>query len=331
MLELRDYLDLNPSAAADQWRSILRREHRPTGKRQDDFTPVETILCFGLGQVGNRSPSGNINIPESSPDARRLAELFKRTPGSLALKLANLDGRRVNGARHEQQLWIKLTEDPFLFESLYALILEAGRSLGLRSDELPDFLGYEDDRLKIVLEADSVSDEELLSSLEDEFSALRKQQGVIDIPNTERARLGTARVGQQQFARKVVANAGFACVFCGLSTRSVNLPASRMLIASHIKPWSKSNGEERLDHLNGLAACPTHDAAFEAFLISVDTDGTIVRSAALEQAIAVDTGWRHNFGDQGLARRLVMPLSAQLPAQRYTDWHYSNIVIEVPI
>lgn len=330
MLELRDYLDLSSSEATAQWRSILRRERRPAGKKQDDFTPVETLLCFGLGRVGNRSKSGNINIPESSPDARRLAELFKRTPGSLALKLANLDGRRVNGARHEQQLWIKLTTgNQFLFESLYALIIETGRAVGLGTDVLPDFLGFEDGRLRIVSEADSVSDEDLLASLENEFEALRDQPDGIDIRDTERARLGTARVGQQQFARKVLTNAGFACVFCGLSTRTAGLPSSRMLIASHIKPWTKSDGEERVDGRNGLAACPTHDAAFEGFLISVDANGAIVRSEALERALVVDSGWRHNFGEHGLARRLIMPSSATMPAQRYTDWHYSNLTIEV--
>jgi putative restriction endonuclease len=36
-----------------------------------------------------------------------------------------------------------------------------------------------------------------------------------------------------------------------------------MLIASHIKPWRISTSTERLDVRNGLAACPTHDIAFD--------------------------------------------------------------------
>ena len=42
----------------------------------------------------------------------------------------------------------------------------------------------------------------------------------------------------------------------------------RMLVASHIKPWKDSSPRERLDHRNGLAACPTHDAAFDAGLLA---------------------------------------------------------------
>jgi len=170
LLELPDYLDLTFATASAQWRGIVRREYVPKGERQEDFTPVETLLCFGLGLVGNRSKSGNINIPESSPTVKRLGELFKRSPGSLALKLANLDGRRAHRAKHEQRLWIKLTSDRFQFEALYALILEAGRSVGLDEEELPDFLGVEDNRLQIVFEADSVSDDDLLASLEGDFA-----------------------------------------------------------------------------------------------------------------------------------------------------------------
>lgn len=328
MLELRDYLDLNPNAAAAQWQAVLRRKSLAEGKRQEDFTPVETLLCFGLGLVGNRSTSGTINIPESSPVARKLASLFKRTPKSLAAKLANLDGRRPHAAKYEQQLWIQLTSDPFHFESLYSIIMDAGRLVGLDEETLPDYLGVRDNKLQIVLEADSVSDDELMVSLEGAFAALNRPHDDNDNRDTERALLGTARVGQQQFARKVLTNSAFACVFCGSSTRSAKLPSSRMLIASHIKPWRTSEGRERVDPRNGLAACPTHDAAFEAYLISVDAGGAIVRSAALERAIATDESWRHNFGEHGLARRLLLPESSIMPAARYTDWHYSNLTVE---
>lgn len=329
LLELHDYLDLTFVSAAAQWRGILKRDYVPAGSKQEDFTPVETLLCFGLGLVGNVSKSRNINIPESSPDAKGLGELFKRSPGSLALKLANLDGRRAHGAKNEQQLWIKLTRDRFQFEMLYALILNAGRSVGLDEDKLPDFLGFEDNRLQIVFEADCVSDDDLLVSLESDFATLPGRSDDIDVRDTERALLGTARVGQQQFARKVLTNSNFACVFCGLSARSVGLPSSRLLIASHIKPWSKSGGGERVDPRNGLAACPTHDAAFEAYLFSIDAGGRIVRSAALDRAIVGDISWRHNFGEQGLAPRLMMPSTATMPSALYTDWHYSKLTVEL--
>ena len=160
MLELRDYLDLSEQSVSAQWRAIFARRTPLPGKRQEDFLPIETLLCFGLGLIANQSASGSINIPESSPDARSLAQLFKRTPKSLAAKLANLDGGRSHSAKHEQDLWIRLTGNITHFESLYALILDVGRSRGLGDDLLPDFLGFGDQRLQIVYEADRVTDGE---------------------------------------------------------------------------------------------------------------------------------------------------------------------------
>jgi putative restriction endonuclease len=252
-----------------------------------------------------------------------LAETFKRSPSSFAAKLGNLDGRRAHGAKYEQLLWIHLTDNRYLYESLYETILQSGRLLGLNSQLLPDFLGFEDNVFRLVVDADSVSDAQLLECLQPDFAVLRETQDPADSRNTERALLGTARVGQQQFARKVLVNSEFACVFCGLSARSGNLPSSRMLVASHIKPWSQSDDRERVDYLNGLAACPTHDAAFESHLISVGADGTIMRSAELEKAIAADQSWHHNFGPLGLAEALLIPRTSVRPSAHYVRWHNS--------
>jgi predicted restriction endonuclease len=40
------------------------------------------------------------------------------------------------------------------------------------------------------------------------------------------------------------------------------------LIASHVKPWSESNHQERLDVNNGLLHCPNHDDLFDKGYIS---------------------------------------------------------------
>jgi hypothetical protein len=39
-----------------------------------------------------------------------------------------------------------------------------------------------------------------------------------------------------------------------------------MLVAGHIKPWKDSTSAERMDLRNSLAACPSHDVAFDAGL-----------------------------------------------------------------
>lgn len=181
---------------------------------------------------------------------------------------------------------------------------------------MPDFLGVGDNRFQVVTEAVDVSDEELARSVESDDI----QQ---NDPLTELARIGTARIGQQQFARQVLENSDFACVFCGLSTKKHAIRSARMLIASHIKPWSDSTNRERLDTTNGLAACPTHDAAFENHLISLDRSGRIVRSAELQRAIAADPAWDNAFGSRTLASSLQLAESARPPGPSYVDWHWS--------
>lgn len=323
MLELRDYLDLSESAARTQWLLIVDRQPTPTGARQVDFTPVETLLCFGLGLITTPGSSGRINLRESDDNVKRLAQLFKRTPGSLASKLANLDGRRENGARHERDLWIALTSEQGMrhFEILYAVIMSSARSIGLGYDRLPDFLGEESQSLQAVLEADQVSTADLMASIDDEVREWHDQHPTGDTAATERALLGTARVGQKQFAYAVLNNCGFICVFCGLGFRKAGLPSSKMLVASHIKSWRYSDNRERLDVRNGLAACPTHDAAFDSFLISVDDDLRILRTHTLATAIQADTFVQRNFGRVGMVDSLGLGETAIRPSPNYLAWH----------
>ena len=56
-----------------------------------------------------------------------------------------------------------------------------------------------------------------------------------------------------------------------------------MLRASHIKEWSESSREERIDANNGLLLCANHDALFDRHLISFEPDtGNICISASID-------------------------------------------------
>lgn len=321
MLQLIDYTRLTVQSAVEQWQSVLDRSAIDPGRRQPNFTPVETLLCFGLGLIGHANSAGKVNIRESDPTAVKLAALVKRSPGSLALKLANLDGRRQNAAKYEQELWIALTSDLPLFEHLYEVIMTAGRRLGLSNELLPDFLGWESNTLQSFLDADRVSNEELYASIESDIVRVHEISPRDVARETERAMLGTARIGQKQFARSVLENCEFVCVFCGLGFRSAGLPSSRMLVASHIKSWRFSANAERVDPLNGLAACPTHDAAFDSFLLTIGPTLNIVPSLVLAAAIRSDPLVARNFGGGGLATDLVLSARALSPKSEYLEWH----------
>ena len=44
----------------------------------------------------------------------------------------------------------------------------------------------------------------------------------------------------------------------------------RLLVASHIKPWAKSNDVEKIDPNNGFMFTPTYDKLFDRGFISFD-------------------------------------------------------------
>ena len=322
MLQLADYLALTVREAVGQWKSILMRSDVPPGGRQEDFTPVETLLCFGLGLVAPPSSTEFVNVRTSDPTVVRIAALVKRSPSSLAAKFSNLNGRRPNSAKYEQELWILLTSsDSSIFDDLYRKVMLAGRAVGLSENQLPDFLHTETEGLADFWDADIISTDELRESVETSLRSWVDKFPGGDALATEKALVGTARVGQKQFARQVLSNSGHACVFCGLSFSANGLPSARMLIASHIKPWRASSNSERRDANNGLAACPTHDAAFDSQLITVGLGMEIMLHPKLQRAVSGDPRVARNFGAEGMASSLLLPTATTRPDESYLSWH----------
>ena len=104
-----------------------------------------------------------------------------------------------------------------------------------------------------------------------------KEQLVSEIEPEKRTEIETlikARLGQGSFRQNVL-KLYPNCPLTGLDVRS-------LLIASHIKPWSKCNNEERLDPFNGLMLAPNIDALFDSGLITFDADGTIKISPKID-------------------------------------------------
>jgi len=95
-------------------------------------------------------------------------------------------------------------------------------------------------------------------------------EGRTDIGETQKKQLVQARRGQGIFKANVRLNEK-ACRLTGITDVT-------LLIASHIKPWSKSSDFEKLDGCNGLLLSPHVDRLFDRGLISFDDDGTVLRS-----------------------------------------------------
>jgi putative restriction endonuclease len=137
--------------------------------------------------------------------------------------------------------------------------------------------------------------------------------------------LAAVRVGQHVFAQQVLANCGSRCVFCGL--RPMAFGAKRMLMAGHIKPWKDSTPTERLDPRNGLAACQTHDVAFDTGMLTVNGGLRIHLARPLAEAVQADPLTRQYYGRPPLREVLLLPDGAQAPAIKYLDWHKRNIFL----
>ena len=95
------------------------------------------------------------------------------------------------------------------------------------------------------------------------------------LTDTEKTIMTNARMGQGRFREQLVAMWN-GCAVTGYSDK-------RLLVASHIKPWSKSNNQERLDKFNGLLLLANLDKAFDLGFISFADSGQVMISSQLER------------------------------------------------
>jgi putative restriction endonuclease len=90
------------------------------------------------------------------------------------------------------------------------------------------------------------------------------------LPEEKKRRLVTARDGQGLYRQELLQESS-ECIITRVNDE-------RILIASHIKPWSVSDDSEKIDHNNGLVLTPTYDRLFDQGFISFNDDGTIIIS-----------------------------------------------------
>jgi hypothetical protein len=105
---------------------------------------------------------------------------------------------------------------------------------------------------------------------------------IADLPrSTEAERLVVQRVGQNLFRAALLDFWQGRCCVTGLDV-------AELLRASHIRPWAScESDDERLDEFNGLLLSPTMDALFDAGLMTIGEDGSVMLSRLLSaEAVA---------------------------------------------
>ncbi len=324
---LADYLHITEQDARRQWRSIADRHPRPdvAGWRQVDFLPAEALLCLAASLLVNHRRYGGATSHRAPAPVPELAALFRRTPASILAKMANLDGSRPNGARHEVEAAAALLSHVELLLANYRTILVGARSTGIGERELPDFLSG--DRLDLdagLIGQDELAAEDIRAAIDHRLLRLNGRMGGAANEVTEQLLMAAVRIGQHRFATDVLVNCGRRFVFCGL-TPGAALEGKGLLVASHIKPWRVSSDRERLDPTNGIAACPSHDVAFDRGLLWVNGGLRIHAGTSLVEARSADTAMAASFGQPPIADALVLPSGALPPGPSYLQWHRLNV------
>jgi putative restriction endonuclease len=181
-----------------------------------------------------------------NPDIMALAKVIGRTADAVAMKMLNI-------------------------ASLDPAITSTGRS-GLGNASVLDRAVWDEfhaDWERLAVECQLLRqqlDQDSLPELEVESDSISLE----DFTGETRQVLTTQRVKQQFFRRAVLSSYRGRCCMSGLTD-------ARLLIASHIVPWS-SDKANRLNPSNGLCLSAIHDRAFDKGLISLTDDWRIVLS-----------------------------------------------------
>lgn len=95
------------------------------------------------------------------------------------------------------------------------------------------------------------------------------------IDSTEKESIIKSRIGQGVFRQNLID------YWKGCSVTECKTTC--LLVASHIRPWRKSDNKQRLDVFNGLLLIPNFDKLFDRGYISFDDNGKIICSDFLSE------------------------------------------------
>jgi putative restriction endonuclease len=96
---------------------------------------------------------------------------------------------------------------------------------------------------------------------------------------------------------------------------------AELLIASHIKPWSKDENN-RLNPSNGICLSATFDTAFDKGLITIDKEFRVIFSNKLKKYLKEDF-YENEFG-QFENKRMNLPIKF-LPNDEFLQYHYDVV------
>ncbi len=138
----------------------------------------------------------------------------------------------------------------------------------------------------------------------------KEEEELNAIVNIEEKKLKTrARIGQGKYREELLSQ----CPFCPITMVSDD----RLLIASHIKPWSKSNEIEKIDPYNGFMLTPTFDYLFDKGFMSFTNDKKTILSPFLSKM---------TYSKIGISDNKSFPFLPIEGREAYLEYHRNEIL-----
>lgn len=251
-----------------------------------NWTRDETIIAFNLYC---KIPFNEVT--KSNPLIVKFAPVIGRTPSALGMKIGNLGSldpelkkRGISG----------LVNGSKLDEEIWS-----------EFNEDWDNLAFESEKILARLQGNKVED-----AIDDELA----DYDLILPLGMDKQAMVKARVNQAFFRSAVLSAYSNKCCITGLAV-------PKLLVASHIIPWSK-NTEKRTDPRNGLLLNSIHDKAFDAGLITVTTDYKVTISHCIYELLP-DKIIKEWFTDYE-GKQITLP-NKFLPSIECLNWHHENV------
>lgn len=247
----------------------------------EKWSPQETAMAFALYKLLGPTPK------KTDEDVIALADALGRTVDSVRFKIGNLSALDKNRIALGKKGWENGSKtDKQIWEEY---------------ETNPDeFLNAAMDRLTEALNSSPLAIAEY---------------DVVDLPQGEtKQRLVNQRVNQNYFRRILMENYSRRCCLTGLAIDA-------LLVASHIKPWSKSTPTERLAASNGLLLNALHDKAFDQGLLTIDESYRVHISPTVKKSETANL-WLWDFeGEQ-----IELP-KVNAPSKDFIEFHNEEIFL----
>ena len=233
-------------------------------------------------------PFGRLN--HSTQEVRELGKLLGRSENSAALRLVN-------------------------FASCDPYILSTGRH-GMDSGKsvcLPVWNEYAQDKERLFRDAAEIKAKLQNKTIEETLRIEPKE-----FVGHERETVIKQRVDQSAFRMMILNNYNETCAITGIND-------SRLLIASHIIPWSERE-DTRLNPENGICLSALYDKAFDKGLITIRPDDfTVMVSQSLKDKLTIAV-YQEHFGK--IADKKILLPEEHKPNIEFLQYHAENVFIQ---